>query len=393
MAKPKKDLRASGLDELRKDIQGRTFRRVYLLYGSEDYLAAQYRRELINAVCGDNTTMNLNIHRNDVLNWGQLQDEILSMPFFAEYRMVVLDDTKLFRPKRKASDGEDGADENVSESGSAGGNSSSEKGDEDFGGDEEDTSALAAEIAAFLPNVPETCVLLFTELPDEVKPNGQKGKVSVDKRSKLYKAVSKYGLAVELVPPDDTMLRKWITGRFSAEKIRITNGAIDTFMQMVGTNMSHISTETEKLISYTGRGGEIRREDVIAVTSELLEGKIFRMLDLISQHDRKGALALYDDLLQLKEAPPKILIMLIKQIDKLLLARSILDAHGSSVQVAEAIGQPKWAADSVIRQARGFTTSELREAVEEGLKMQQKAQSGQIDYRLGLELLILRFTA
>ncbi len=392
MAKAKKDLKTSGLNELREDIKNKSFRRVYLLYGSEDYLVAQYRRQLIEAVCGENATMNLNIHREESLNWGQLQDEILSMPFFAEHRMVVLDDTKLFVMKKKAAEQEDEEEDSAQDLDESGKNSSpkQENGPEDPA--VPDSGELAAMMASFLPNIPETCVVVFTELPDEVKPGGMKGKTSVDKRSKLYKAVAKCGLAVEFTPPDEKMLRRWVLSKLGSEKIQITGEAADTFMRMVGDNMSHISTETEKLISYAGHGGVIHTKDVEALTSEILEGKIFRMLDLISVHDRKGALALYEDLLQLKEAPTKILIMLMRQIDRLYLVRSILDEGGSISRVMDVLGQSRWQADNVIRQARGFSLQTLREALEEGTRVQEKSQTGQIDTRLGLELLILKFT-
>ncbi len=377
------------MNELRDDIKNKSFRRVYLLYGAEDYLVTQYRRALIDAVCGDNATMNLNIHRDEKLDWGQLQDEILSMPFFAEHRMVVLDDTKLFMMKKKASAKDDG--ENP-ESPQSDADASSEEEDA-LEAEEEDTAKLAATIAAFIPNIPESCVVVFTELPDEVKANGEKGKTRVDKRNKLYKAIVKCGLAVDFSAPDDKMLRSWIISKLGKEKIHIKPDTLDLFIRMVGNNMSHISTETEKLVSYAGRGGTVRTEDVEALTSELLEGKIFRMLDLLSQHDRTGALELYDDLIRIKEPPVKILIMLTKQIDKLLLVRSILDEGGSTDRVMTVLGMQKWQAENSIRQARRFSTSQLREAVEEGVRMQEKAQTGQIDMRLGLELLILRFTA
>ncbi len=390
VAKPKKDLKTSGINELRDDIKNKSFRRVYLLYGAEDYLVTQYRRALIDAVCGDNATMNLNIHRDEKLDWGQLQDEILSMPFFAEHRMVVLDDTKLFMMKKKASAKDDG--ENP-ESPQTDTDAHSEEDTAALESEEEDAGKLSAAIAAFIPNIPETCVVVFTELPDEIKANGEKGKTHVDKRNKLYKAIAKYGLAVDFSAPDDKMLRSWIISKLGKEKIQIRPDTLDLFIRMVGNNMSHISTETEKLVSYAGRGGTIRTEDVEALTSELLEGKIFRMLDLLSQHDRTGALELYDDLIRIKEPPVKILIMLVKQIDKLLLVRSILDDGGSADRVMTVLGQSSWQAGNLIRQARRFSTSQLREAVEEGVRMQEKAQTGQIDMRLGLELLILRFTA
>ena len=375
--------KSSGMKELQEDILKKQFRRVYLLYGEETYLVLQNRQNLIRAVTGEEDTMNLNIHREEQLDWNAVQDEILSMPFFAPYRMVVLDDTRLFRPARKA---DSGANKDAGEEDDT---SLVDEADTEPG-EAEDDSNLSAQAAAFLSRIPDTTVVLFTERPDEKKADGKK-KTSVDRRGKLFKAVSKYGLAVEYSAPDEETVKKWVMAKIGAEKIRITRDALDTFLAMVGSDMSHVSAETEKLITYAGPGGAVRTEDVAALTSEILEGKVFRMLDLISQHDRKGALDLYNDLLLLKEKPIKIYSLLVRQLEQLYLAASILEDGGSYSRAVDELGlKQRWQADKVIRQARGFRLTTLREALEECARMQEKAQSGHIDMRLGLEMLILK---
>jgi DNA polymerase-3 subunit delta len=242
MARAVKKEKPSGAKELREDIRQKHFRRVYLLYGEEEYLVRQYRQELIKAVCGEEDSMNLNIHRDDHLDWSTIQDEILSMPFFAQYRMVVLDDTKLFLSGRKT---DSGAKEEAEEAGDAIGDMS-DSAEERNGSDD---AGLSAAIASFLPRIPETTVVLFTERPDEKKPGGQKGKSSVDRRGKLFKSVAKCGLAAEFSTPDEQELRKWVLGKLGAEKIRITQETLNVFFSMTGTDMSHIHTETQKLIN------------------------------------------------------------------------------------------------------------------------------------------------
>jgi DNA polymerase-3 subunit delta len=289
--------------------------------------------------------------------------------------MVVLDDTRLFRAPRKGS-GEDSPQTLIS--------------GEDSGNDSASGDDTSQALAEFLPKIPESSVVLFTEQPDEKKPGGEKGKASVDKRGRLFKAVGKCGLAVEFSVPDERMLRRWVMGRLGAEKIRITDQTLDTFLAMTGSDMSHISMETEKLISYAGQGGVIRTEDVEALTSEILEGKIFRMLDLIVQHERGAALELYHDLLALKEPPARIFILLMRQFDRLLLVRSILDRGGSVGSVMEESGLIRWQAEKAMRQARGFQTDSLRLIVEMCADLQERAQSGRIDMRLALEMMIIR---
>ncbi len=380
----KKEPSSGEMNTLIEDIRQKQFRRVYLFYGEEEYLVQQYRKELIRAVCGEEDSMNLNIHRSGSFDWSAVQDEILAMPFFASHRLVVLDDTKLFsagRKKEGAKDGEDGRADDSPDS--------SDDTEDSSAPDEDNDGTLKASVAAFLPQIPDSTVVLFTEHADEKKPDGRKGKTSVDRRGKLFKAVAKNGLTVQFSSPDEQTLRKWVLGKLGAEKIRITGETLELFLSMTGQDMSRISTETEKLISCAGRGGVIRKEDVLALTSELLENQVFRMIDLITQSDPRGALELYHDLLLLKTEPNMIFYLLVRQFDQLLAAALIMAEGGSAGRVMEELGVKKWQADKVMRQARWFSADSIRKVLERCAGMQEKARSGRIDMRLGLELLIV----
>lgn len=367
MAGAKQKAENQGMILLRKDIADKTFRKVYLLFGDEDYLVRQYRNELIRAVIGSEDSMNLNIHRSESLDWGVIQDEIMSMPFFAEHRMVVLEDTRLFMSRKTAKDAE------AADSGES-------SGDED----------LAAQVAAFIPKIPDSTVVLFVEQPDEKKAGGKKGRISVDKRGKLYKAVSKTGLAAEFGSMDTQSLSRWVAGRLAGEKIRITSGAMERFLQMTGNDMSHINTETQKLISYAGEGGVIHLNDVEAITSEILEGRVFRMIDLIARHECAAALSLYSDLLQLRESPGMIFALIMKQYDRMMLAKDIMERGGGIPQIMSELKLADWQARQLMGQARYYTLEQVRNLTEECIRIRQLVQSGRMEEQLATELVIIK---
>lgn len=367
MAGAKQKAENQGMILLRKDIADKTFRKVYLLFGDEDYLVRQYRNELIRAVIGSEDSMNLNIHRSESLDWGVIQDEIMSMPFFAEHRMVVLEDTRLFMSRKAAKDAE------AADSGES-------SGDED----------LAAQVAAFIPKIPDSTVVLFVEQPDEKKAGGKKGRISVDKRGKLYKAVSKTGLAAEFGSMDTQSLSRWVAGRLAGEKIRITSGAMERFLQMTGNDMSHINTETQKLISYAGEGGVIHLNDVEAITSEILEGRVFRMIDLIARHECAAALSLYSDLLQLRESPGMIFALIMKQYDRMMLAKDIMERGGGIPQIMSELKLADWQARQLMGQARYYTMAQVRSLTEECVRIRQLVQSGRMEEQLATELVIIK---
>ena len=63
--------------------------------------------------------------------------------------------------------------------------------------------------------------------------------------------------------------------------------------------------------------------------------------------------------------------------------------HGSAGRVMEELGLKRWQADKVMRQARWFSVDSIRKVLERCAGMQERARSGRIDMRIGLELLIV----
>ena len=57
----------------------------------------------------------------------------------------------------------------------------------------------ADEMCAYIENIPDTTCLLFVE-------------TEVDKRSRMYKAVKKYGYIAEMVRQDSAQLGRWAAG-------------------------------------------------------------------------------------------------------------------------------------------------------------------------------------
>ena len=126
MAQSRKKNESASYRDFLNQLKERDFCRVYLFFGEESYLLEQYKKELTAALIAEGDTMNLNIHREGKISAGQLKDEAMSMPFFADYRLILAENTGLFAP----------------------------------GADEEQVERMVS----FLPEIPPTTVLLFTVL-------------------------------------------------------------------------------------------------------------------------------------------------------------------------------------------------------------------------------------
>ena len=86
---------------LAEDIRQQSFRRVYLLYGSESYLRVQFRTRLRNAMADPNDTMNVTFFSGKSINEKEIIRTADTFPFFAERRVIIIKDSGFFKSAHK----------------------------------------------------------------------------------------------------------------------------------------------------------------------------------------------------------------------------------------------------------------------------------------------------
>ena len=276
------------------DIKMGQLKNVYLLYGTEDYLKRQYRDKLKHALVEPDDTMNFSAYEGKDINPKELIDLSETLPFFKEKRMILVENSGFFKNS-------------------------------------------CDDLAEYMSQVPESTCFVFVE-------------EEVDKRSKLFKAASRAGSAVEFETPKEDMLVRWILGRIQREGKKITQSVMQLFLSKTGSDMENIDKELEKLICYTLDKTEISAADVEAICTGQTENKIFEMIDAISAKNQKKALDLYYDLLALKEAPMRILFLIARQFQNLLLIKSMSAKGYPAVSIAKTAGMPSFAVQKNLRQ-------------------------------------------
>ena len=152
------------------DIKMGQLKNVYLLYGTEDYLKRQYRDKLKHALVEPDDTMNFSAYEGKDINPKELIDLSETLPFFKEKRMILVENSGFFKNS-------------------------------------------CDDLAEYMSQVPESTCFVFVE-------------EEVDKRSKLFKAASRTGSAVEFETPKEDMLVRWILGRIQREGKKITQSVM-----------------------------------------------------------------------------------------------------------------------------------------------------------------------
>lgn len=324
------------MKNLEQDLKTGNFKPVYLLYGEEAYLRNFYKNKLKNALAAEDDTINLNLYQGKGVSIPALIDQAETMPFFAEHRLLLLEDTGFFK-------------------------------------------GACQELADYLPAMPGESVMVFVES-------------EVDKRGKLYKTVKNIGRAVEFSRQNEKVLTNWVLGLLQKEGVKITRSAMQLFLERAGNDMEHIGRELDKLIAYTyGREG-ITAEDVDAICTVRTENKIFDMINAIAEKKQKRALDLYEDLLSLKEPPLRILALLARQFNLLLQVKDLRRQGFDQGEIASRAGIMGFVVRNCLRQAEYFTMTSLRQAVEECIRTEEAVKTGRLGDRLGVELLIVKYS-
>ena len=85
------------MQNINQDIQSGQIKGCYLLFGKEDYLKHQYRDKLIKALADPEDNMNVTGFHGNGLNVQELLETANTLPFFAEQRVIVVENTSLFK--------------------------------------------------------------------------------------------------------------------------------------------------------------------------------------------------------------------------------------------------------------------------------------------------------
>lgn len=325
------------MQRINEDIKNNTFSQVYLLFGEEAYLRKQYKDKLKSALSADGDTMNCHYYEGKDISVGEIIDLAETMPFLAERRVIVLENTGLFKS----------------------------------GGE-----ALAEYLSAPAPTV----FFVFAE-------------AEIDKRSKLYKAVQNKGVSVEFSIQDEHTLKRWILGMIKRENKNISENALNLFLNKTGTDMENIHKELEKLFCYCLEKDVITEADIEEICTQKVTNQIFDMVNAIADKQQKKALSLYYDLLSLREAPMRILFLIGRQFNILLMVKEMKKRGYDNKTIASKAGIPPFTVGKYAAQASKFKSKDLKQALNECVEADEAVKTGRMNDKMSVELLIVKYSA
>ncbi len=323
----------NSMNIINKQISDGTFSSVYLIYGTEPYISKQYRDKLIDALIDKNDTMNFTVFKGDNLNTDEITEIVTTLPFFAERRVILIEDSGFFKS----------------------------------GGDA---------LADLVSDIPETSCLIFFES-------------EVDKRNRLYKAVAKSGQALSFDTPDEKTLLVWVKRLFKEENLSIDDSAVYRLLECSEQDMNALYNNAEKVKCYCMEKGHVTSDDVSALCEDHIENKVFDMTDAISQHDKNKAISLYNDLIILNEAAMKILYLISRHYNILSQVKLMLDKNSSYSEIASVVKIPPFTVKKYANQCRNYSYKELLKKADLCQETDYSIKSGAVPDKSAVEMLII----
>ncbi len=323
---------------INEDIKKAEYKKIYLLFGEEDYLKKQYKNKLKAAICGDDT-MNYSYFEGKNCDATEIKGICETLPFFADKRLVIVENSGFFKS----------ANDTINE---------------------------------YIDSVPETTCMVFVES-------------EVDKRSKLFKKVKDLGYVCEMAEQNQAMLEQWVVGLLNQNGMMITKNTLEKFLTYVGSDMENISKELEKIICYAMGRDVVNDADVDAVCSIQISSKIFDMIDAMSNKNRARALELYNDMMALKEPPMRILFMLARQFNIMLQVYELSKRGVANSEIASKAGIQPFIVGKITRQLsgkNGFTGKLLVEALRDCVNVENDIKNGRMDDRAGVEMILIKYS-
>ena len=325
------------MKELNQHIKSGNFAPVYLLHGTEGFLLRHWQKKLVETFVPDANPFNL-----ENLDAKTSASDIISsaetLPFMSDFRLIFLKNTGLFEAGRK---------------------------------DDSET------LAGYIPDIPETTIILFVE-------------EKVDKRGRLYKRVKDAGFVLEATTPKEAELWEWAVKMCASRGKNMSLATAKHMMQSTTIDMQSLHNELEKLIAHAGNGTEITTSDVDAVCTKSLDVKIFSMMDAVGAGNAKAAVRMYQDLMTLKESPFMVLSMIARQYRFYIQCSYLVSKKTPSKEIASKLSLHPFAVENFIKGGRNLSQQTMLSALNQCLETDFAIKSGHIQDATAVEMLIVK---
>lgn len=305
---------------------------VYLLYGTKDFQIEEEIKKLSKGL----DEMNINKYdlNNDLLSLAI--EDAKTMSLFGDKKLVIIDNANMFTGS---------------------------------------TSKDSEIVEEYLNHINENTTLVLIVHNDKL-----------DTRKKITKLINKVGKVIAFNDELDmtNLVRRLL------KDYNIDYKTINLFLDRVGNNPLIIQNEINKIKIYKENDKTITDEDILNLTTKLIEIDIFKLIDYIVRKDKEKALELYYEMLKMNEEPIKIIVILANQFRIMYQSKELLKKGYSEKDIANILKIHPYRVKLAIQNSRNYTSEVLLKNLNNLADIDIGIKTGILNKDLALELFILK---
>ena len=212
----------------------------------------------------------------------------------------------------------------------------------------------------------------------------------INQSNEIYKMLKNVARIIDYPDPEEIELKGWIVRSFDANGIDIKDDALTLLLEYIGDDQARLSQEIDKLSSYVGKGGTIRKEDIKLLVPKNINNEIYLLIKAIINHDLALTNQIYDNLITHTKDSLTIFSLISNKFKELLSTYRLLKYGYSQSDIAKFYNGSTGKAYYIVQEARAFKLSDLEFYIDKLAELDYQIKSGKLDKTIGLELLLLK---
>jgi len=318
---------------------------IYLVYGSTKPLVEEKVDKIIHQYIAELDDFNFSRYDLQETPFEVIAEDAMTLPFLSDQKVIVINNSFIFTGEKLKIAHEINLDK----------------------------------VVDFLEKYEGPNIVIFKVLQDKL-----------DERKKIVKRIKKLHTIEKIEPLDENGMKQLIKKRFNEQFKDIKADALEEMIHLTGINYSNVVKEMDKLVLFIGDNPVITKKDVTEVVSRSLEQNVFLLTDYIAKGDKKRAVHLLKDLINMKEEPIKLLALISSQY-RLFYQVKILSQKGfSEAQIAKQVKVHPYRVKLALRKVRTTDLKQLLNIIKECGDTDYALKSSYLDKVLILELFILK---
>lgn len=211
----------------------------------------------------------------------------------------------------------------------------------------------------------------------------------LDERKKIVKTLKEKSKVIEFKLPDEKNIDTYIKNYFKDLNYEITLDAVNEIKKRLKANPKVLDSELNKLALYKYNDKKINIDDVTKTITKYEENNIFKLVDAVVKKDKGKIFTLYKELIENKEEPTVILVLLANQFRLMYQANILAESGLDKYKIGTFLKEHHYRVGLALENSRNIEQSELIKYLKRLAEIDIEIKTGLTDKTKALETFFL----